>query len=116
MYPFTFCLHKTRCGSALAALIILTFLTWASVVEAKHHGDSAYQVIVAVDEGAKTVTIGHEHTKDHSVKTLKVTGFTEITVDGQKATLHDLQKGMMVQIETEADDVAASLEAKHVMK
>ena len=71
---------------------------------------------MAVNESSKMVRIGHEHGKDHSEKAVKVTNFTEITVDGQKATLHDLHKGMMVNVDLEADDVAAALDAKHVNK
>ena len=69
-----------------------------------------------MNETAKTVTVGHENSKDQTVKLLKVTDFTEITVDGQKSALHDLKPGMMVGVETEADDVAAALAAKHVNK
>ena len=77
---------------------------------------NAYHVIIAVNEAAHTVTIGTEHSKDHTEKALKITGFTEITVDGQKATLHDLQPGMMVQIDEEADDVAKAIDAQHHKK
>ena len=40
--------------------------------------------------------------------------FTEITVDGQKATLHDLKPGMKVDVTNDSDDVAAAITATHV--
>ena len=77
---------------------------------------NAYQVIKAVNEEAKTVTIGTEHNKDHTEKALKVTAFTEVTVDGQKATLHDLKPGMRVEVDLNSDDEAKGLTAFHMNK
>ena len=82
----------------------------------RHHHPSSFEIITAVDESSRTVTIGHEYGRNHSEKAVKVTDFTEITVDGQKGKLHDLHKGMMVNVDLEADDVAAALDAKHVNK
>jgi len=78
------------------------------------HRKSQYEDITAVDEAAKTVTIGHKNGKDHSTEALTVNTFTEITVDGQKATLHDLKPGMKVDVGRDSDNVAASLTATHV--
>ena len=73
-------------------------------------------MIKSVNEARHTVNVGHEHGKDHSEKTVTVNGFTEITVDGQKATLRDLKPGMMVQVDLESDNVASGLDATHVNK
>jgi hypothetical protein len=76
---------------------------------------ASYEVIASVDEGAGTVLIGHANSSNRTTKSLKVTKFTDITVDGQKATLHDLKKGMMVEVTQGGDaDEAAALKASHV--
>ena len=77
---------------------------------------SAFHMIKAVNENAKTVSVGTENNKDQTLKVLKVTTFTEITVDGQKATLHDLQPGMKVELDMESDNEAKTLDATHVNK
>ncbi len=77
---------------------------------------SAFHMIKAVNESAKTVSVGTENNKDQTLKVLKVTTFTEITVDGQKATLHDLQPGMKVDLDMESDNEAKTLDATHVNK
>ena len=99
-------------------LLTICSLSLAHVVQAKRHHShpNAYHVIKTVNEKTQTVTIGTEHSKDHSEKALKVNGFTEITVDGLKATLHDLHPGMMVQVDEDADNVAAALDAQHTNK
>ncbi len=68
-----------------------------------------------MNERAQTVLVGHAHGSNHTTKLLKVNGFTEITVDGSKATLRDLKKGMMVEVTQGGDaDEAAALAASHV--
>ena len=83
-------------------------------MQAKRHGPS-YEVIVAVNESAGTVLIGHANGDNHTTKALKVNGFTEITVDGKKASMRDLKKGMLVEVTLGGDaDEAAALAASHV--
>ena len=82
----------------------------------RHKQKPQYEDITAVDEGAKTVTVGHKNGKDHSTEALKINDFTEITVDGQKATLKDLKPGMKVDVDRESDDIASTLTATHVQK
>ena len=98
-----------------AVLLVMCGLVLPQTVQARRHHwhPNAYHIIKAVDEASQTVVVGTEHSKDHSEKALKVNGFTEITVDGLKATLHDLHPGMMVQVDEEADNVAAALDAQH---
>ena len=79
-----------------------------------HYHPNAYTVIRSVDEAGKKVVVGTEHNKDHTEKAVLVTAFTEITVDGQKATLHDLKPGMNVKLDLETDNEAAALDATHV--
>ncbi len=84
--------------------------------DAGHHRGkpkAQYEDITAVNEGAKTVTIGHKNGKDHSEHAVTVNFFTEITVDGQKATLHDLKPGMKVDVTNGTDNIASALEATH---
>ncbi len=84
---------------------------WGDAGKHRAKPKAQYEDITAVDEGAKTVSIGHKNGKDHSIKALKVNTFTEITLDGQKATLHDLKPGMKVDVTNDSDDVAAALTA-----
>ena len=96
---------------ALAALFCLGL---PATSQARKHPPS-YEVIVSVNESAGTVVIGHAHGNNHSTKLLKIDKFTEITVDGQKAAIHDLKKGMMVDVTLGGDaDIAATLQASHV--
>ena len=98
-----------------AVFLVICGVTFPRIAQAgKHHSHpNAYNVINAVNEEAQTVTFGTEHSKDHSEKSLKINGFTEITVDGIKATLHDLKPGMMVHVDEDTDNIAKTIEAQH---
>ena len=67
-----------------------------------------YDVIRSVDATAKTVTIGHVHSKDTSAKTYKLDKFTEIQVNGAKGDLNDIKTGMKVDVTPGADEEVAS--------
>ena len=98
-----------------AVLLVVCGIVLPRTAQAgKHHSHpNAYHLITAVNEEAQTVTVGTENSKDHSEKSLKINGFTDITVDGLKATLHDLKPGMMVQVEEDTDNIAKAIEAQH---
>ena len=98
----------------------------------------AYDQIVAIDLAAQTVRIAtmvremgengrpaeYVESRDHkkhtaesaheaaahqqSVVTLKVTGLTEIQVNGQKGDMHSLSKGMKVDVTKGLDDTTAA--------
>jgi hypothetical protein len=94
--------------------LALLCLSWPATSSAKKR-EPSYEVIVSVNEAAGTVVIGHAHGNNHSTKSLKIDKFTEITVDGQKAAIHELKAGMMVDVTLGGDaDVAATLVATTV--
>ena len=95
-------------------LVICGLLLPRTAQAGKHHWHpNAYHIITAVNETTQVVTIGTENSKDHSEKSLKINGFTDITVDGLKATLRDLKPGMMVQVNEDTDNVAKAIDAQH---
>ena len=75
---------------------------WGDAGSHRHKPKSQYEDITAVNEGTKTVTIGHKNGKDHSEHAVTVNFFTEITVDGQK-----------VDVTNGTDNVASALDATH---
>ncbi len=107
----------SRAARTATLVLAVCGLIFPQIAHARRHPrGTAYHVIKSVNEQAKTVTVGTEHNKDETEQVLKVTGFTEITLDGQKATLHDLQPGMKVDIDLESDNEVKALDAVHVSK
>ena len=54
-------------------------------------------MVKSVNASANKVSIEHVGGKDKQERDLSVSAFTEITVDGKKATLADLKPGARVQ-------------------
>ena len=70
-----------------------------------------FNVITAVNPSAGMVSISHQGGTDKQDRDLKISAFTEIVVDGKKATLAALKSGMHVKYTVGGDgDTAASIE------
>ncbi len=68
-------------------------------------------VITAVNATAGTISISHKGGKDEQDRDLKTNAFTEIVVDGKKATLASLKAGLHVRYTLGGDgETLASLE------
>ena len=73
-----------------------------------------YNEITAVNATAGTVSISHRGGKDEQNRDLKTSAFTEIVVDGKKATLAALKAGMHVTYTLGGDgETAAHIETVH---
>ena len=107
---------RSVCRAAVLVLVTCGIASPRVALAGHHKHEAAYQVIRSVDEGGKKILVGTENNKDHTEKAVLVTAFTDITVDGQKATLHDLKPGMSIQVDLESDNQAATLTATHVNK
>jgi len=90
--------------SVLIAIAALAFLAPASLVHAGHSNPTTFKttkpktpvkhdtVISSVTATAITVS------QDNQTKTYQISAFTEVTVNGQRATVADLKPGMIVSV------------------
>lgn len=102
--------------SRTAAVLALACLTLAPLAHAggkpkREPFKPPYDKIDAVDASAKTITISHVNSKDHTNKTLTITPLTEIQVNGADAPKGDISKlhsGMRVDASMGMDATTAS--------
>jgi Cu/Ag efflux protein CusF len=80
----------------VAAVAILATLS----VEAKPKRPSGANTVTAVDTTAKTVTI---HSGKDDILTYHLTGVTQITVNGESATIDKIRVGMRADISVGGD-------------
>ena len=95
-------LMNTALRRTLLALLIcstLPALVFAGgKLKPKEPFKPAYDVVQAVDPTANSVTIGHANSTDTSTKTYKLDKFSEVEVNGEKASLADVKPGMKASV------------------
>ena len=90
--------------SLVAALLGVVAIAPASGASKKKPSPTPQQGPVISSVSANSITV----TEAKVVKTLTITQFTEITVNGQKATIAELKPGMTVSVTLGTDPTRAS--------
>jgi hypothetical protein len=76
------------------ALLLVILIPFSTFGKGKKFAPPEHHETVIASVTANSITI----TEDKATKTFTVTQFTEVTVNGQRATLADLKPGMVVSV------------------
>ena len=102
-------MKKIAIGVSICALFICAALTPAHAKAPRKKGSpppTPHATVISSVSG-NTITV----TDDKNAKAITVTPFTEVTLNGQKATLADLKPGMRVELTLSSPTQASRITA-----
>jgi hypothetical protein len=87
-------MKKLSISLSAFALLLVILIPFSTFGKGKKATPPEHHETVIASVTANSITI----TEDKATKTFTVTQFTEVTVNGQRATLADLKPGMVVSV------------------